>query len=59
MRLIELRVMDRNDYGHVLIAFGLTLIDFYFVIYKDRSCWMARVGNWNGWGHDWNITNAS
>ena len=59
MRFIELRIWDRNDYGNVLVAFGLTVMNFYVAVTKGRTGWIVRFGNWDGWGRDWKITNAS
>ena len=59
MRVIELRIWERNDYGHVLVAFGLTVMNFYVAVTKDRTGWMVRLGNWDGRGRDWRIGNAA
>lgn len=59
MRVIELRIWEQAAYANVLVAFGLTLFDFYVVISKDRAGWSLRLGNWDGRGRDWRLTNAS
>ena len=58
MKIIELRVWEWNLYSAVLVAFGLTVMNFYVAITKDRTGWMVRLGNWDGRGRDWRLSGA-